>query len=96
MQAAVGEILARLEAGLMRKLKFNVHGNNDEHWIKLNYKGYECFIYLAVVSDEHSTRITLSYFDNIDLRVRTGRGYTTADMDEAMKVYLARMKMFVE
>jgi hypothetical protein len=96
MQAAVETILARLDAGLARKLKFNVRGNDDEHWIKLNYKGYECCIHLEAIGDDDDTRISMVYCDNIDLRIRVDADYTVDDIDVALPIYLARMKMFVE
>ncbi|QJX74272.1 hypothetical protein F-E9_519 [Faustovirus] len=95
MQAAVDTIVERINAGLARKLKLVVRGNDVERRICLNYKGYECFILLQVICvDEGKQTILMRYYDNIDLRIRC-EDYTFEGVDEAIVVYLARLNMFI-
>jgi hypothetical protein len=105
MEKLVEDITSRLKEELPDKVSFDIRGNDDEHWIRIEKEGYKACIHLEELynnedgSDgegEDVSKIALLFYDNARPAFNVDYDYTNGELEEAIELYISRINRYVD
>jgi hypothetical protein len=96
MQAFVETVRKQLDTEFGAKTSLNVHGDDVEHWIKIEKDSYKSCLYFEKMWDEGDySRTAVTFYDNQRPLADFDDVYTNDDIDEGLPLIINRISTFI-
>lgn len=97
MQALVDDIKQQLCDKLCIKVPIDIHGDDVEHWLKIERSDYKACLYFEKMWEQGDYyRTAVTFYDNQRPLANFDDVYTNDDIDEGMPLIIDRINMFLE